>query len=269
MAAHPAAVSRDCAAPTDAETAGLPGTRSRCAGARPAHRCARRCRTARRRRARCGRGRACSRPAIMLTMLVLPAPDGPNSAVTPLSLVKLRVERKLAELFFDVDGQHDQAPCKRALARRANHSDAISAASEMMTATMTSASAARVAARHLRQRVDRRRDGLRLARNVGDEGDGGAEFAERAGKASIAPAMMPGSASGSVTVANSPGRLAPSVAAASSSRAVDRLDRQPDRPHHQRKRHHAAGQRRAGPAEREHDAEMSASNAPTGAGGRA
>ena len=38
--------------------------------------------------------------------------------------------------------------------------------------------------------------------------------------------------------------------------AVDRLDRQPDRPHQQRKRHDAAGQRRPGPAKREHDAEM-------------
>ncbi|MFN5281384.1 MAG: hypothetical protein ACK5DO_29110, partial [Bradyrhizobium sp.] len=37
---------------------------------------------------------------------------------------------------------------------------------------------------------------------------------------------------------------------------VDGFDRQADRPHQQRKRHHAAGERRAGPAEREHDAEM-------------
>ena len=51
-----------------------------------------------------------------------------------------------------------------------------------MMATTTSCQRRGVAARHLRQRVDRRRDGLRLARDVGDESDGGAEFAERAGK---------------------------------------------------------------------------------------
>ena len=45
-------------------------------------------------------------------------------------------------------------------------------------------------------------------------------------KASIMPAMMPGSASGSVTVRNSQAGLAPSVAAASSSRrSIASIDR--------------------------------------------
>ena len=43
------------------------------------------------------------------------------------------VERELAELLFDVDRQHAHAAVTaRAQARRANHSDAISAASEMI-----------------------------------------------------------------------------------------------------------------------------------------
>ena len=42
----------------------------------------------------------------MLMMLVLPAPDGPNSAVAPPSLVKRRVQPEIAEMFFDVDRQH-------------------------------------------------------------------------------------------------------------------------------------------------------------------
>ncbi len=76
-------------------------------------------------------------------------------------------------------------------------------------------------------------------------------------KPSTAPAMMPGSASGSVTVANRHTPLAPNVAAASSSRrSIASIDSR-IAPHHQRKRHHAAGQRRAGPAEREHDADCS------------
>ena len=39
-----------------------------------------------------------------------------------------------------------------------------------------------IAARNLRQRVDRGRNGLRLAGNIGDEGDRRAEFAERLGE---------------------------------------------------------------------------------------
>ena len=52
------------------------------------------------------------------------------------------LEREIAEPFFDVDRQHLYAPCSRAVARRANHSEAISAASEMTMATTTSLSAA-------------------------------------------------------------------------------------------------------------------------------
>ena len=75
-------------------------------------------------------------------------------------------------------------------------------------------------------------------------------------KHSTMPAMMPGSASGSVTVRNTQAALAPSVAAASSSRrSIASIDSRIGA-HHQRKAHDAAGERRAGPAEREHDAEM-------------
>ena len=51
-----------------------------------------------------------TRPAIMLTIEVLPAPDGPNSAVTPPVALELRGELKVAELLFDVDGEHRQSP---------------------------------------------------------------------------------------------------------------------------------------------------------------
>ena len=53
-------------------------------------------------------------------------------------------------------------------------------------------------------------------------------------KPRIRPATTPGSASGSVIVKNTASGGAPSVSAACSRRAVDRLDRQADRPHHQR-----------------------------------
>ena len=78
----------------------------------------------------------------------------------------------------------------------------------------------------------------------------------------IMPAMMPGRVSGSVTVANTQSGLAPSVAAACFELAVDGLDRQADGAHHQRKAHHRAGQRRARPAEGEHEAEAIGKKAP-------
>ena len=175
-------------------------------------------RTARRRRARCGRGPACSRPAIMLTMLVLPAPDGPNSAVAPPSLANCALSENSPSCFSTSTDQHRHAPCKSRAGAAGEPFRRDQRGERNDDRDDRPAAARRVAARHLRQRVDRRRDGLRLARNVGDEGDGGAELAERRGEASIMPAMMPGSASGSVTVTNSQSRLAPSVAAASSSR---------------------------------------------------
>ena len=83
-------------------------------------------------------------------------------------------------------------------------------------------------------------------------------------KHSTMPAMMPGSASGSVTVRNDPEAVGAERRGGVLQPAVDRLERQPDRAHQQRKAHDAAGERRAGPAEREHDAEMSARKAPIG-----
>src|SRR5262249_41260165 len=53
-----------------------------------------------------------------------------------------RRKRELAELFCDVDAQHRQFPCRRAVARRENHSAPISAASAITTETITSRSAA-------------------------------------------------------------------------------------------------------------------------------
>ena len=70
-------------------------------------------------------------------------------------------------------------------------------------------------------------------------------------KPSARPARMPGSASGSVTVAKVHAGLAPSVPAASSDLSIDALDAEPDRPDDERKRHHRRRECRAGPSERE------------------
>ena len=61
--------------------------------------------------------------------------------------------------------------------------------------------------------------------------------------------------SGRVTVRKTQSGLAPKVPRRRLQAPVDRLDREADRPHHQREAHDGAGERRAGPAEGEDDAE--------------
>ena len=52
------------------------------------------------------------------------------------------LKRKIAEPLGDVNAQHDQSPCSRRKARRANHSEAISALIAMTMETTTSRNAA-------------------------------------------------------------------------------------------------------------------------------
>ena len=80
----------------------------------------------------------------------------------------------------------------------------------------------------------------------------------------MAPAITPGRQSGRVMVANTQNGLAPSVPAADSSRtSTASIDRRMARTS-KRKAHHRAGQRRAGPAEGEDDAEAWSRKAPIG-----
>ena len=67
---------------------------------------------------------------------------GAEQAGDPALAFERGLKRKLAELFCDVDAQHDQFPCRRFVARRANHSDAISALIAIAMETITSRSAA-------------------------------------------------------------------------------------------------------------------------------
>src|SRR5262249_9814199 len=125
---------------------------------------------------------------IMLTSVVLPAPEGPNTAVTPDAVSNCAAIENSPSC-FSTSTASIYSPWKRMPARRASHSDSTSATSESTIATTTSRPAAAsppgggVAARHLRERIDRGRECLGLARDVGHEGDGGAELAERLGEA--------------------------------------------------------------------------------------
>src|SRR5450432_1664314 len=121
-------------------------------------------------------------PAIMLTSVVLPAPEGPNTPVTPLPLWKRALREKSPSRFststpsilFPVEA-HAGAARKpfggdqRGKRNRNGHQH--------------QAAGRRISVGHLGVGVDGGRDGLRLARNVGHERDGGAELAERLGEA--------------------------------------------------------------------------------------
>ena len=123
----------------------------------------------------------------------------------------------------------------------------------------------RVAARHLRERVDGERQRLGLAGNVRDEGDRRAELAQ--------PARERQQRSGDDArhgKRQRDGSEYPEARAAERPRRdfeplVDGFDRQPDRAHHQREAHQRRRERRAGPAEREHDPEPFVEQAPDGA----
>ena len=77
----------------------------------------------------------------------------------------------------------------------------------------------RIAAGPLELRVDRERQRLRLAGNVRDERDSGAESPSAFANPMTSPARIPGIARGSVIVRKTQSGLAPSVPADSSTRA--------------------------------------------------
>ena len=193
---------------------------------------------------------------MMLISEVLPAPEAPNRPVTRPSLVKEASRVNSPSCLGDIDAQHGQFSMQalRGAAREQFGRDQRRGGDEDRYQHQPQRRG--VAVRRLDQRIDRRRNGLGLAGNVRDEGNGRAEFADRLGKAEHHAGQH-----ARQRQRQRDGQEHPPGRRAERGRgllepAVDRLDRQPDRPHQQRKRHHAAGQRGAGPAEREHDAEM-------------
>ena len=165
----------------------------------------------------------------------------------------------------DVDLEH-QTPRTIRATGLASSSDAISAAKARAIETSVSRRAPGLAAGDLGEGVDRRGQGLGLARDVGDEGDRGAELAQapwrRPAPCRRGRRAGPGAASPSRTPR---GARRPSVAGRLLQPAVDRLERQPHGADQQRERHHPAGERRPGPAEREHDARNARPAAPRSA----
>src|ERR1044071_2266051 len=122
------------------------------------------------------------RPATMLTIEVLPDPDGPNSAVTPSGASNAAATLK-SPSFFSTSTASMSLPveARAGAAREPFGSDQRDQRDH--DRDHDQACGRSIGVRNLRIGIDRRRDGLRLARNVRHERDGRAEFAERLGEA--------------------------------------------------------------------------------------
>src|SRR5262245_42030965 len=129
-----------------------------------------------------------TRPAIMFTTVVLPAPEGPNRAVTPFAVAKRaatvnspsRVEdarERVFSLFSTstasmlLSVKAHAGPARQPFGENERHE-------RNRDRDQHQASGGGIAPGRLGVSIDRGRDCLRLARDVGDEGDGCAEFAE-------------------------------------------------------------------------------------------
>src|SRR5262245_57830194 len=122
------------------------------------------------------------RPAIMLTIVVLPPPEGPNSAVAPPTVSNLATIGKLPNRFStSTRSMSFSVEARAGAARQPFGRDQRDQRQGDRDDDQPQCRA--VPGGYLRVGVDRRGNRLRLAGNVGDERDGGAELAERLGEA--------------------------------------------------------------------------------------
>src|ERR1051325_1759578 len=193
-------------------------------------------------------------PATMLTIEVLPDPEGPNSAVTPPAASNFaaiekspsRFSTSTASILLPVEARAGAPREPFGEDQRDQRDD---------DRDDDQPSGRRVRVGDLRVGIDRGRDGLRFARNVRHEGDRGAELAQRLGKAQHHAGDDAGKRERQRHGREHENAIGAEGGGGGFELRVDGLEREPYRAHQQRKAHHAAGERRTGPAEREHDAE--------------
>src|SRR5579862_3747354 len=121
-------------------------------------------------------------PATMLISVVLPAPERPKRAVRPAPLSNAASSTKAPRRWVSATlsmRSEAKRPAGRALDQRFRSKQRRQRDRDRHK---RQAERPKVAARHLDQRVDECRQGLRFARDVRDEGDRRAEFPERAGE---------------------------------------------------------------------------------------
>src|SRR5262245_46817165 len=125
-----------------------------------------------------------------LTMLVLPAPDGPKRAVTADALLNRASRTKSPSCLRTATSNTSTSDARSNPPRKQLGND--ERRERKHNSDGDQACGICVAAGHLRVSVDRRRQCASFARNVGDEGDGGAELAERFGEAEHKTRENPG-----------------------------------------------------------------------------
>src|SRR5665213_1152580 len=189
-----------------------------------------------------------SSPAIMLIRLVLPAPEGPNRTVAPLSLANSAFTEN-SPSFFSTSTVSILGPVQTRLRTAGEPFRRDQGGERNDDGDDHQRERSPVSARYLPQRVDRRRNGLRLAGYIGDVSDGGAELTERAGKGQHHAGDDAGQRQRQRDGEEQPHPVGAQGRCGVFQPPIDRFDREPDRAHHQRKRHHTAGQGRPGPAE--------------------
>src|SRR5882724_7874436 len=133
-------------------------------------------------------------PAIMLISVVLPAPEGPNRAVTPFAVAKRALTVNSPSRAFN---RFSTSTVSTLLSVKAHAGPACQPFGEHerhernRDRDQHQASGGCIATGRLGEGVDRGGDRLGLTRDVGDEGDGRAELAERLGKAEHAARDQP------------------------------------------------------------------------------
>src|SRR5258708_4435798 len=201
-------------------------------------------------------------PEMMLTSVVLPLPERPKSAMTPgVGAAKLARSEKCARsrttetrsmllaaeprphaAHHQLRGQKAEQPEPEGQYREAQR--------EFLSS------------RGLHRRIERERQRACHSRNVGREGDDGAEFPE--------PGRKCGHGSGEYSGQHQrQGDGEEAIHGSGAERArrllespIDVLERQADRAHHERKGHDGGGERRAGSGEGKLDPEVRAPPAP-------
>ena len=159
----------------------------------------------------------------MLTIVVLPEPDGPNSAVTPLAAPKHAASAKVPRRFSTSTASTITPPgnaCRRGVQ---DDSEAMRAASAMTIAISTRRPAA-ASPSGICERVLSAAEIVCVSPGMLETKVIVAPNSPKAlAKHKTTPAITPGSASGNVMVRNTSMRLAPSLAGGILKTAVDRL----------------------------------------------
>ena len=188
--------------------------------------------------------------------MVLPEPERPKSAVTPAGASKATSRRKPPKAWRERDVEaHVSASRMRWATPRATNSEASERGRRDRDGDQRQAQRLRLAARDLGEGVDRRRQRAGLAGDVRDEGDRRAELAHRLGEAEDRAGDHPGQDQRQGDEEEGPEPVGAEGARGVLEPGVDRLDREADGADHQREGHDRGGERRAGPAEGEDDAE--------------